>query len=66
MEQGMPSYTPFSKRSAAANVLIKVLQHVASTNEPNTIDFVFLKWGDIAVASVLLIEGGSCKVEVGI
>ena len=53
----MPSYTPFSKRSAAANVLIKVLQHVASTNEPNTIDFVFLKWGDIAVASVYTRNG---------
>ena len=34
MEQGIPLYTPFSKRSAAATALNKVLQHVASTHEP--------------------------------
>jgi len=37
MEQGIPSYTPFSKRSAAATALNKVLvQHVASNHEPGT------------------------------
>jgi len=34
MEQGIPLYTPLSKRSAAATALNKVrLQHVASTHE---------------------------------
>ena len=36
MEQGIPLYTPFSKRSAAATALNKVLQHIASTHEPGT------------------------------
>ena len=36
MEQGIPLYTPFSKRSAAGTALNKVLQHVASTHEPGT------------------------------